>query len=494
LNCILAIDIGTTSSKALVVQADGRVVVSAQQGYPTMYPMPGFVEQNPQEILDAVKNIIRQCSSHRSVIKAVSFSSAMHSLVAVDASGAPLTNLIIWADARSAEQAKALRGSTRSDFIYATSGTPIHPMSPFCKFLWIKEHKPDLLKKAHKFISIKEFVVHQLSGQYVVDYSVASATGLFDIHQLNWSDEILNEIGISTKQLSDCVSPYHAISMRPDAASELGIDQDTVMVMGGSDGCLANLGSGAMNAGELSLTVGTSGAVRMASSRYSHDSRQRVFNYRLDEHTFITGGATNNGLVLLDWFQRMMGVKEWSLDTFVQSALKVESGSSGLLFLPYVFGERAPYYNPDMRGVFFGLAQHHSKEHMMRALVEGICFELKSITDSVEEVGGPVEKIFASGGFSRSDEWLQILANILNKNVELRDIHDASSLGAALIGFKALNLKTFFAVGADSKTFSPHPAFRATYDNLFGVFSRTTQALGAEFSSITAIQNTHRVD
>lgn len=488
MDCILAIDIGTTSSKALVVQADGCVVASAQQGYPTLYPQPGFVEQDPLKILDAVKKIVTQCSSHRAIIKGISFSSAMHSLMAIDRQGNPLTNLIIWADARSSAQAKVLRSSSRSEFIYSTSGTPIHPMSPLCKLLWMKLHDPELMPRAHKFISIKEFIVHHFSGQYVVDYSVASATGLFDIHQLKWSPEILKESGISEDQLSACVSPYQMVSIRSERAADLGINMNTPLIMGGSDGCLANLGSGAMGAGELSLTVGTSGAVRMASSHYSADPLQRVFNYRLDENTFITGGATNNGLVLLDWYQRMMGVPEWTLDKFVQSTLNVEAGAGGLLFLPYVFGERAPYHNTDMRGVFFGLAQHHTKEHLMRALVEGICFELRSIAGSVEEVLMPIQKVFASGGFSHSDDWLQILANIMNKQVALRDIHDASSLGAALVGFKALGLQTSFGSHTDTKTFHPQPTIRGVYDDLYGTFLRTTRALLPEFSSITAVQ------
>lgn len=488
MNCILAIDIGTTSAKALVVTADGNVIASAQQGYPTYYPHHGWAEQNPEEVLSAVENIVLKCTAtHQEHIAGISFSSAMHSLMAVDSLGVPTTPLVIWADGRSTAQAKALRGGALSEFIYATSGTPIHPMSPLCKLLWLKENQPDVLRNSFKFISIKEFVVYRLSGKHCVDYSIASATGLFDIHRKTWSPEILSEAGIAEKQLSTCVSPYQKLPLTNEATKRLGLKHDTVIVMGASDGCLANLGSGAMGEGELSLTVGTSGAVRMASQQPSNDKRQRVFNYLLDEKTFITGGATNNGLVLIDWFQRMLGLEPMNIHDFVHSATKSSTGANGLLFLPFVFGERAPYYDADMRGVFFGLAQHHTKDDMRRAIIEGICFELRTIMDSVEDALRPVGRILASGGITRSEPWLQVLSNVLNKEVALRDVNDASALGAGLIGFRALAIPAEVS-HSDTRTFRPEGEACARYQEFYRIFIHVNTALMPQFGAIAALQ------
>jgi gluconokinase len=488
LDCILAIDVGTTSAKALLVNGSGEVLTSARHGYPTYYPEPGYAEQNPVEVLQAILQIIKECADKKlGTIRGLCFSSAMHSLMAVDQQGSPLTPLIIWADARSGDQAKRLRTSSQADFIYHTSGTPIHPMSPLCKLLWMKENARDLIERTDKFISIKEFIVHQLSGHYLIDYSIASATGLFDIKNLNWSPEIIAEAGISSSQLSPICSPYAHVPLMKAGHEMLGLPLDTPLILGASDGCLANLGSGAMEKGELSITVGTSGAVRMASRQLVNDPHHRVFTYRLDETFFIIGGATNNGLVLKDWFQKLIGGPEKDLVSFVGEGRSSPAGANGLLFLPYVFGERAPYYNSDLRGAYLGLAQHHTRADMTKALMEGICFELRSIVASIENLQGPIVKVLASGGITRADEWLQILANVLDKEVSVRDTNDASAMGAASMGFHALGIPFQFRSEDDSKIFVPEKIHRALYNELFELFEHSTQVLTDGLGRLAAL-------
>jgi gluconokinase len=245
-----------------------------------------------------------------------------------------------------------------------------------------------------------------------------------------------------------------------------------------------------MGKGNLSLTVGTSGAVRIASKTYAPDPKQRTFNYRLDEHTFISGGATNNGTVLLNWFcHNFYSGKTADIVEFAKIASGVEPGACGLVFLPYVFGERAPHYNPDLRGVFFGLAQHHTQAHLMRALLEGICFEIKSIVESIEQSIEQVTGILASGGFVRSQEWLQLMANVLQKRITLHDVNDASSLGAALVAFKTMGIDTSFEKSEKKLVFEPDASLLPLYDDVYGIFSRTTQLLEKEFSNIVRLQH-----
>lgn len=493
MDCILAIDIGTTSAKALLVNERGEVLASARKGYPTYYPQPGYAEQDPVEIYQAIILIIKECTASKvGIIRGLSFSCAMHSLLAVDREGAPLSPLIIWADARSGEQAERLRTSPKADFIYHTSGTPIHPMSPLCKLLWLQEEAPDLVSRTARFISIKEFVLYQLSGQYAVDYSIASATGLFDINALTWSRSILEEAGISVNQLSKTVSPYESVPILNAKAKELDLLTGTPLVLGASDGCLANLGSGAMEKGELSITVGTSGAVRMASHQAVKDPHHRVFTYRLDETFFIIGGATNNGLVLKDWFQKMIGGPDKDLLSFALEARPSPAGANGLLFLPYVFGERAPYYNSDLRGAYLGLAQHHTQADMVKALMEGICFELRSIATSIEDLQGPIVKVLVSGGITRADDWLQVLADILGKEVSVRDTNDASAMGAAHMGFHALGMPFHFRSEDDAKTFIPNKKNRARYDELFQVFEQSTKGLMDALGRLARLSRTER--
>lgn len=488
---VLTIDIGTTSAKVLIVSDEGDVVASAQEFYPTHFPQPGFAVQDPKVITDGILKIIKTAvaaSPHR--VAAIGVSSAMHSLMAIDEKGTPLTPLILWSDMRSSAHAMQLQKSDLGREIYNATGTPIHPMSPLCKLMWMRENEPELVKRTWKFISIKEYLFLVLCGKFHVDYSVASSSGLFDVHQLNWSAKALDVAGISADKLSQCVSPYdNTLRLKSDVATAVGLSTDIPVVPGASDGCAAHLGSNAMAKGRLSLTIGTSGAVRMASKSYLPDARQRTFNYRLDEHTFISGGATNNGTVLLNWFcKNFYSDKTVDIVGFAKLATSVEAGAGGLVFLPYVFGERAPHYNPDLRGVFFGLAQHHTQAHLMRSLLEGICLEIRSIVESVEESIEQVSEVLASGGFVRSPLWLQMMANVLQKSITLHDVNDASSLGAALMAFSSLGHKTSFD-GSDKKLiFEPDTTLKPLYDDLYGIFSRSTQALSKEFSSIVRLQ------
>ncbi len=491
MNYILAVDIGTTSTKGLLVQPNGEVVTSANVPYPTNYPEAGYAEQDATTLLNAAKKVIQDCAKgNTNHIKGISCSCAMHSLIAVDAKGEALSPVILWGDTRSASQAKKLRGSKDGDQIYHVTGTPIHPMSPLCKLMWMKENQPELFESATRFISIKEYILFHLTGEWAIDYSLASATGLFDIHQLKWMPEALKQAGVSESKLSPCVSPYYTIAISTKMiADELHLQVNTPFVLGGSDGCLANLGSGVMEPGELSITIGTSGAARLTSKRFCSDKQQRIFNYRLDEEYFITGGATNNGSVLLNWFSEQILKEKLTAPELLDRASKVEAGAEGLIFLPYILGERAPFYDPNARGVFFGMAQHHTCEHMLRALIEGICFEIKTIADAIEESSGVhIHQVVASGGFSKSEIWVQLLADILGKEISVNDPNDASSIGAAIIGFKALKIEMSFKTSLTKKLFQPDKEKHHLYQKHFRLFVEVTSLLQPSFEKITALQ------
>jgi gluconokinase len=491
LNCILAVDIGTTSTKGLLVRPDGTVITSAHVPYVTNYPQTGYAEQDAATLLNAVKKVIHDCANKNTgLVKGVSFSCAMHSLIAVDAKGKSVSPVILWGDTRSTVQAQRLRASKEGDLIYRATGTPIHPMSPLCKLMWMKENQVEVFHAASRFISIKEYVLFHLTGEWAIDYSLASASGLFDVHQLNWMPEALKQAGIDESKLSPCRSPYYSIPLlNPTISSELHLNANIPFVLGGSDGCLANLGSGVMEPGELSITIGTSGAARLTSKKFCSDKQQRIFNYRLDEEYFITGGATNNGSVLLKWFSDQILIETLTPVEMLDRAMKVEAGAEGLLFLPYILGERAPFYNPDARGVFFGMAHHHTCEHMLRALVEGICFEIRTIASAIEESADKkVDQVVASGGFSRSDSWVQLMADILGKEVSVNDPNDASAMGAAMMGFKSLKIETSFKSVLTAKIFRPDLAKHQFYRDHFTLFVELTAVLQPSFAKITALQ------
>jgi gluconokinase len=463
INYLLAVDIGTTSTKGLAVSSEGNVIASHQCYYPTFYPQADFAEQDPVQIYRAVLEVILQVIPNVPAayfLKGISFSSAMHSMLAVDENAIPLTPLVIWADTRSSSRAKELRASELGKLLHHQTGAPIHPMA--------RKHNPELIRTAHKFISMKEYVIHQLSGEYVVDYSIACASGMFNIHTLGWHSEVLRLTGVKEEQLSKPVNATYTCAIKTEIQKQWSLP-DVPLVMGASDGCLAQLGSGAMNKDDLTITIGTSAAVRRVSKKNLEDPQLRLFNYLLDEKTFISGGASNNGTVIIDWFSREFNHEPQHLKAFVKDTTSIASGSDGLMALPYLQGERAPIYNAEARGVFFGISVRHTPNHFKKALLESICFEIFSIVKSVEDIHGPSDKIFVSGGFTYSPEWVQLLSDVLGRELIQSEVNDASAIGAAIIGFEAVGL-SFQYVKGERKLYKPDSKLSQLYLKQFELF------------------------
>ncbi|MBK5279676.1 MAG: gluconokinase [Bacteroidia bacterium] len=493
---ILAIDIGTTSTKALAVTADGKVLASQTKTYPTYYPQTGHSEQNPNEILDAVKDCLAKskadCVEHQ--LLGLSFSAAMHSLMAVDLKGHPLTPLIIWSDMRSAEQANDLVSRGVGYKIYEATGTAIHPMSPLCKLMWLKKHQPDLIKDAYKFLSIKDYILHHFTGEWITDYSIASASGLFNIKSLQWNEDSMKEAGIKADQLPTPIPTTQIVtSITEDVRNQLYLPFGLKIIPGANDGCLANLGTNAVHPGELSVTIGTSGAVRMIVESPKADAEQRIFNYILSKDRVVVGGATNNGAILLQWFEKTFGTQNGSQSIYeeAEKACRKDSTSDSLIFLPYILGERAPIYDPLARGVFFGLSIKHTRQHMLRSLIEGICFSLLSIAHSVKEAVGDYNVIIASGGFIHSPGWIQLLSDVFGKEVRVVAQDDASAIGAARLGFEALGLKeNFFEKKVNEVVYHPDFKIHGMYQKKFEIFLSLYRNLKQDFYNLSKLEKT----
>lgn len=443
---VIGIDIGTGSTKALAINTVGQTISSSQVHYEMESPLPGYCEQNPGVVWDAFLACIKKITTElKSPPEAIVLSSAMHSVIPVDASGKAIHPMIIWADNRSASIAKRIRESALGEILYEQNGTPLHAMTPLCKIQWLKENDHKIFSNAARFISIKEFIWHNLFHDFQVDHSIASATGLMDIVSCTWNSNALSLLDIDVEHLSQLVpTNYKRSNVDPDVCSQLGITSRTIIISGASDGCFANLGSFATDPGIAALTIGTSGAVRVASTQPVYNFNAMTFNYRLDDKTFICGGPTNNGGVALRWYvTNFLKLPLATADDYNRVLTTINAapaGSDGLIFLPYLFGERAPIWNSDASGVFFGIKSHHKQEHFTRAVVEGISLALYDIAEHLIAGGSRIKQIHVSGGFVRSSAWLQILADIFNINVCLLNTDDASAVGAALLGLKETGL------------------------------------------------------
>ncbi len=489
---IIGVDIGTGSTKAVAVDPAGKVIQTSQASYPTINPEPTHSEQAPELVWQAfVKCIARIVNGLDEKPAGIVLSSAMHSIIPVDDLGTPLMNMITWADNRSASIADRIRQSPVGESIYKQSGTPIHAMSPLCKILWIKENQSELFNRVYKFISIKEFIWNKLFDVYETDYSIASASGLFNIETRQWNTASLETCGITVNQLSSPVPTNHLRKgIKSTVKDSLNVTSDTPFIIGASDGCMANIGSFALEPGIAALTIGTSGAIRVASTTPTHNFKAMTFNYILSDDLFISGGPINNGGIALKWYaESFLKLKldtPADYETVLGEIEKTSPGADGLIFLPYLLGERAPRWTSDASGLFFGIRNYHTQAHFTRAVVEGISMALYSIGTAMEESGLTIQRIHVSGGFIHSTTWLQILADIFNKEIVLINPEDASAVGAAFLGLKSFELIDDYDEVRPvlTKSFAPKAENHKTYQQLFSIHDRLYQKLEDEMVEI----------
>ncbi len=485
MNCFVGVDVGTTNVKALALSSDlKQTVAHATAPLPTLNPQPGYAEQDPAEIWAALGQVLREVSREvrqgGHLITHVAFSTAMHSLLPMSADGDPLGNALLWSDNRAEAQATALRtdpaGQGRA--IYEQTGTPIHPMIPLCKLAWFREHDPRLLYRTARFGSIKEFLWHKLTGAFEIDYSMATATGLFDAAGRQWSQLALTYAGVRPDQLSTPVPTTHQRPLTP-GRDALDLPADAVLLIGASDGCLANLGAGAIRPGIATLTIGTSGAIRQTVQKPLRDEQGRLFCYLLDDDYYVVGGPTNNGGNVLEWVaENLTGL---DAETVLTMAETVPAGSDGLLFLPYLQGERAPLWNAAVRGAYLHVDWQHTRAHFVRAALEGVLFNLLSINELLVAHTGRARAIHANGGFARSTFWVQMLADMAGVPVRLNASNESGSMGAILLTMKAVGLIESFDKVADwvtfGATFEPDPERHAVYRQVFEHWQTAIQQL-----------------
>lgn len=493
---ILGIDIGTGSTKAVAVDMNHHAVDSSQHFYPTMTPQPGYSEQDPELIWQAFQQCIEELvSKFKCNPSAISLSSAMHSLIAVDQEGRAMAPMMTWADSRSGDVADRLLSEPAGLELYRETGTPVHSMSPLCKVIWFRENHPEFFKRVYKFISIKEYIWHRIFQVFEIDQSIASCTGFLHTGQLSWSEKALHAAGISAGQLSSLVPTGY---IRKDFHQQhylSFLENGTPFVIGASDGCLANLGSGAIAPGTAALTIGTSGALRVASEKAVVNEEAMTFNYHLDERIFINGGAVNNGGVALKWHLRNMFQKmdldSHDYDQALAAAKDLEPGSEGLVFLPYLQGERAPIWDSKSCGNFFGIRLTHQPHHFTRSLLEGICFALNDVLESLDASGQPVDVLNVSGGFVSSPVWLQLMADITGKKLMVTTAADASAMGAAFLAMKALLIKPDYPVpdGKDRVIIEPDQDNHQKYKIYFSLYKKLYQQLKGLMHELYDLQN-----
>ena len=472
----LGIDIGTTSVKAVAFYRDGKTVLESSVSYPIYHPFPEWSEQDPEIIYAAlvktVEYILQELSPDVPVL--CSFSSAMHSLIAVDRTGRAISPSIIWADNRATSYASRIHAEHQAEEFYRRTGLPVHAMSPFCKLQWLKDNQSEIFSNAYKFVGIKEFVFNKLFGIYAADASVAAATGLMNSETRQWDPWILEQIGVSAEKLSEIVE-IGKIFYSPVAFPSLKI---IPFVVGGSDGAMANIGA-SDESGGLVITIGTSSAARLIINEPYFDPGMRTFCYYLQKGQWLLGGASNNGGIVMQWLLEEFFQSEKTMSEFLKPASTVGPGADGLIFLPYLLGERAPIWDADAKGVLFGVHINHGQAQMIRASLEGVIYCIRAVSQALLEKT-EIHKIFATGGFARNDLWVQMMADVFNLPVLVCGTIENSAWGAVKTGMQALGIPVLAEV-LINKTYHPDPRAHEVYAPGFKKFQRLYELLKSEF-------------
>lgn len=507
---VLAVDLGTTSAKVLAFDAGGLTgggravtLARAEREYPLLTEAPGQAEQEPDRIAEAAAEAVREAVAAAGCgpdgVLAVSFSTAMHSLIALDAGGRALTRVLTWADLRAAGHAGKLRDSEEAADLTSRTGVPIHAMTPLVKLLWLRERQPGLFASAARFVGIKEYVLERWFGRPVpMDESTAGGTGIYHLRDRTWDGKAMRITGIGPERLPDLKPSTHVLrGLLPDAAARLGLGRDVPFVLGAADGPLANLGGGALEPGVAAMTVGTSGAVRVAVRQPAADPAGRLFCYPLAEGWWIAGGSVNSGGVVFRWMRDKLAPDlagpggDAGYARLIELAMEAPPGAGGLLFLPHLTGERAPHWDERARGAFVGLSLGHDRRHMLRAGLEGIVLHLRSVADALAGLAGDIREIRVSGGFARSAALRQLIADVLGRPVVRTDSEDASALGAARLALHALgrlpDLRSSAAAVTDLAR--PNPELASVYDRIHGMFRRLYERAADTFAELDAFRS-----
>ncbi|WP_297951202.1 gluconokinase [uncultured Lactobacillus sp.] len=494
---IIGIDIGTTATKGILYEKSGKEIAQAEIAYPLIQEKSGQAEEDPRLIFDTVQKIIYQLSQKAAgKIAAISWSSQMHSLIGLGKDGELLTNSITWADNRSSEIVQEAKESKLAQTIYERTGMPPHPMAPVYKLLWLKEEAPDIFAQVKKWISIKEYIILRLTGKILTDTTMAAGSGMMNLETLNWDEKILNYIGINESSLPKITKPHCVVGkVVKEYRDKFDLSDETKIVLGASDGYLSTIGVGVFDENYFALNVGTSGAVRVIAHEAITDQNNRFFCYPIDQTHYLLGGPVNNGGIVFEWARKTIFDPAETATDFLNAAQTVPAGSNGLLFHPYLGGERAPIWDAQARGSFVGLMRIHTKPQMARSVLEGIVFNLLGAAQGLLDQMGKPQALRVTGGFVKSDFVRQMIADIFNLPVIVIKNEQSGTLAAMFLAQKALRDNVDFMQAkektSESKVYFPNPQSVAVYQELIPIYREIEHELENSYGKLASFQAKH---
>lgn len=485
---LLGIDIGTSACKAAVFRLDGTVVAQASVGLAVHHPAPGWAEQHPQDwwqgACAAIGKALNTGGIDNRQIGAVGVDGQSWAAVPVDQSGRALHATPIWMDTRSADIAEELIRRVGHDEIFAVSGNPMEPTYSTAKMLWFKRNLPDIYKNTHQFLQSNSYLVLQLTGRFTMDLSQGFGVHGFDMAALRWHDGMCDALGLDREKLPD-LFPSHRIvgEVTREAAEATGLHPGTPVAAGMMDSTAATLGAGVHLCGQVQEQGGTAGGMEICVDRpVTH--RQLILSPHAVPGLWLLMGASAGGGGCYDWFRKELGAASEALarqagrsafTVMDEEASAIPAGSGGVVFLPYMAGERSPIWDRHAKGVFFGLGYDKTRAHMARAVMEGCAFSLEHNLRTAMETGVSIGAMHSIGGAANSPLWTQIKTDVTNRVIHVPRSDTASTLGAAMAAGVGAGLYRSFAHAVAStvqilRTHEPDSARHAVYQKKYMIY------------------------
>ena len=487
---LLGIDIGTSACKIAVFDEDGIVLAQSNQPYQVYYPKPGWVEQNPQEWWDAIRTGIREVLSTDGVnaqsIKGIGVDGQSWSAIPIDRERNVLHNTPIWMDTRARDICGQVKDAIGEDTIFEVAGNDFLPSYVTPKMLWFQRERPEIFEKTYKFLQSNSYIVMKLTGSMSQDYSQCYGIHFFDMAKLTFDDELAGRMGLSMDllpQLFHCDEIVGEVTK--EAAEETGLRSGTPVVAGGLDAACGTLGAGVYQVGQTQEQGGQAGGMSICTDRaLSH--KKLILSTHVVPGLWLLQGGTVGGGGTLRWFRQEFG-EGLSFDQLTKEAETVKPGSDGVVFLPYMAGERSPIWNPDAKGVFYGLSFDKTRGHVIRALLEGVAFSLEHNLRVASETGAVVDTLNAMGGASNSILWTQIKADVTGKQIRVPASDTATTLGAALLAGVGCGVYRNYEEAVErtihiTRVQEPNLANREIYDHAMELYLQLYEDLKVTFS------------
>ncbi len=502
----LGIDVGTSGTKTLLIDASGKVVAESDAGYPMAQPRPGWTEQDPEDwwmaTVKTVRAVMRQSNVDKADVKAIGLSGQMHGSVFLDAKDEVIRPALLWNDQRTAQQCDAITSAAGSrEELIGMVANPALTGFQAPKILWLRDQEKRNFDRLAKVLLPKDDIRRRLIGDYVTEVSDASGTLLLDVKARQWSTELLSKLGLDPSLLPRVVESEDVTGTLTSAAAKtLGLTTQCKVVGGAGDCAAGAIGNGIVKTGLLSTSIGTSGVMFVHSDEPNIDAAGRLhtFCHAVRGKWHMMGVNLTSGGSLQWWVENVLqGLAGMPVGKSFEAATKeaagAPAGSGGLLFLPYLNGERTPHADPQARGAFVGMNLTHDRAAMTRSVMEGITFALRDSLEIIESLGVPVRQIRASGGGSKNTLWRQMQADVFGKKITTLRVEQGAAYGVALLAMVgdgthrniAAACAATIEVAAETK---PDAKAKTAYNKLFPIYRNLYVQLSDSMHKLAELQ------